>query len=211
VTRSITTAGPETSDRVIRTLQHAGASWLVELAAPPANVLDSPMIDQLTSVFREAAGEPGLKAICLSGQGDHFSYGASIPEHRPGEVGAMLTRFNGLFAAIEEASVPVLAVVRGRCLGGGLELAAFCHRVFSTPDALLGQPEIALGVLAPVASALLPQRVGQRHADDLLITGRTIDGLTARGIGLVDELSDEPAAAAAAWIQTHLVPRSASS
>jgi cyclohexa-1,5-dienecarbonyl-CoA hydratase len=202
---------PAISARVRKEALHDGAQWAVELAAPPANVLDRAMIAQLTEVFHEAAATPGLKAVRLSGEGAHFSYGASVAEHRPSEVADMLAAFNGLFSAISAAAVPVLAVVRGRCLGGGLELAAFCHRVFAAPDSQLGQPEIVLGVLAPAASALLPHRIGQRHTDDLCLSGRTTDGAEAHGMGLVDEIALDPAAAADAWFSRHLSRHSASS
>lgn len=200
-----------TSERVRKEVLHDGAQWAVELAAPPANVLDRAMISQLTEVFREAVAEPGLKAVRLSGEGKHFSYGASVQEHQPDQVGEMLEAFNGLFSAISAAAVPVLAVVRGRCLGGGLELAAFCHRVFAAPDAQLGQPEIVLGVLAPAASALLPHRIGQRHADDLCLSGRTVDGAEAHAMGLVDEIALNPTVAADDWFARHLAGHSASS
>ena len=60
----------------------------------------------------------------------------------------------------------------GQCLGGGLELASYCTWVFATPNAQLGQPEIKLAVFAPLASLLLPQRVGRPAATDLLLSGR---------------------------------------
>jgi cyclohexa-1,5-dienecarbonyl-CoA hydratase len=104
-----------------------------------------------------------------------------------------------------------LAAVRGQCLGGALELASFCHRVFAAPDAKLGQPEIVLGVFAPVASVALPARVGQSHAEDLCLSGRSIGGEEALRIGLVDELADDPGDAALAYARAHLLPRSASS
>jgi cyclohexa-1,5-dienecarbonyl-CoA hydratase len=99
--------------------------------------------------------------------------------------------------------------VRGQCLGGGLELAAFCHRVFAAPDATLGQPEVKLGVFAPVASLVLPLRIGQAAADDLLLTGRTVGGEEALALGLVDELAEDPAGAARAWHRARLRPLSA--
>jgi cyclohexa-1,5-dienecarbonyl-CoA hydratase len=199
------------STRITRTEPGDGAVWRVELAAAPANVLDLAMIEQLSEFFREAAAAPSLKAVVISGQGKHFSYGASVAEHQPEQVARMLTSFNELFRCMSAASVPVLAVVRGRCLGGGLELAAFCQRVFAAPDAILGQPEIVLGVFAPAASVILPRRVGQRHADDLLLSGRTVDGHTALAMGLVDEVCLDPGAAATQWLEGHLLPHSASS
>ncbi len=183
--------------------------WHVDLAAPPTNILDQDMIPQLTEIFREAAITASLKAVVLSGQGEHFSYGVSIQEHRPQEVAAMLERFHGLFLAMNAAAVPLLAVVRGRCLGGGLELAAYCHRVFATPDAEMGLPEIKLGVFAPAGSLILPTRVGQRHTDDLCLSGRTVTGEQALAMGLVDQVSPHPKTAAEEWYREHLRPRSA--
>jgi cyclohexa-1,5-dienecarbonyl-CoA hydratase len=96
-------------------------------------------------------------------------------------------------------------------VGGGLELAAFCHRVFASHDARLGQPEITLGVFAPVASFILRERMGRGGAEDLLLSGRSIDAGEALRLGLVDEIHDDPAAAAMAYARTHLVPKSSSS
>jgi cyclohexa-1,5-dienecarbonyl-CoA hydratase len=123
----------------------------------------------------------------------------------------MLSAFHGLFRAMLAASVPTAAVVRGQCLGGGLELASFCTRVFAAPDAKLGQPEIKLGVVAPLASFWLPERVGRSAAEDLLLTGRSVGADEARALRLVDEVADDPTAAALGWARTHLGPLSASS
>jgi cyclohexa-1,5-dienecarbonyl-CoA hydratase len=106
----------------------------------------------------------------------------------------------------------VLAAVRGQCLGGGLELVSLCHRVFAARDARLGQPEIVLGVFAPVASLLLADRVGRGAADDLCLSGRSVTADEALAMRLVDEVVDgDPAEAALGWARTHLLPKSASS
>jgi cyclohexa-1,5-dienecarbonyl-CoA hydratase len=111
-----------------------------------------------------------------------------------------------------DCAVPLLAAVRGQCLGGGLELVTACHRVFAARDARLGQPEIVLGVFAPFASVALAERVGRRHAEDLCLTGRNVTSEEALAIGLVDELCDgDPAERALAYARQHLLPRSASS
>lgn len=187
------------------------ALWRVSLNSPKGNVLDSAMTAELTAVFTEAAKEPKLKAVLLSAEGEHFCFGASVEEHRAEQVGAMLAGFHGLFGAMAAAGVPVIAAVRGRCLGGGLELAAFCQRVFAHPEAKFGQPEIALGVFAPVGSAILADRVGRGAADDLLLTGRVVDAGEALAMGLVDEVNETPETAAMNWVEEHLLPRSASS
>ncbi len=188
-----------------------GAFWRVLLARPKANVIDSAMSAALTEVFERARADRGLKAVCLEGEGPHFSFGASVEEHLPESVAAMLKGFHGLFRAIAASDVFVMAAVRGQCLGGGLELAAFAHRLFASLDAQLGQPEICLGVFAPVASVLLAERCGRGAAEDLCLSGRSYGAEEARACGLVDEVADDPAAAALAYAQEHLGPRSASS
>jgi cyclohexa-1,5-dienecarbonyl-CoA hydratase len=121
----------------------------------------------------------------------------------------MLAGFHGLFRTMLEVSVPTVAVVRGQCLGGALELASFCSRVVAAPGAQLGQPEIKLGVIAPVASVFLPDRVGRGAAEDLCLTGRSVGAEEALAMGLVDEQAEDPRESALAWVREHLVPLSA--
>lgn len=201
----------ETRSFVNVELLEAGAIWHVTFGASKGNVLDAGLVSELTAVFHRAASDNHLKAIVLEGQGRHFSFGASVEEHLPAQVAGMLHGFHELFRVLFEASVPTVAVVRGACLGGGLELAAACHRIYATPDAKLGQPEITLGVFAPVASLLLVERVGRVHAEDLLFSGRTIDGETALKMGLVDGLADDPVIPALDYVRGRLLAHSASS
>lgn len=199
--------GPLTVERL-----DDGAIWRAAIGGSKGNVLDAAVMDALADLFRNAAASPHLKAICLEGQGPHFSFGASVPEHLPPLVEAMLGRFDGSLLAMLDSGVPVLAAVRGQCLGGGLELVSLCHRVFASRDARLGQPEIVLGVFAPVASLVLADRVGRGAADDLCLTGRAVTAEEALAMRLVDQLVDgDPAEAALAWARTHLLPKSASS
>ena len=190
---------------------HDGALWDVTLGDGKGNILDASLIDALTEVFVEARETRTLRAVCLRGQGKNFSFGASVEEHLPEQVGAMLPRFHRLFHAMLDSRVVCLAAVRGQCLGGGLELAMFCHRVFASPDAKFGQPEIVLGVLAPVASLFLSERVGRATAEDLCLSGRTISSEEALSVGLVDVLDDAPDDAARAYAREYLLRHSASS
>lgn len=185
--------------------------WSVRIGGSRGNVLDAGVIGALGRIFEEAGRAGDLKAICLSGEGEHFSFGASVPEHLPGQVEGMLPAFHGMFRALFDCAVFVHVAVRGRCLGGGLELAAAGQRIAASPTAVFGQPEIALGVFAPVASLLLAERVGRPRAEELCLTGRMVDANEALGLGLVDELADDPEEAALAFIRKHLLPRSAAS
>jgi cyclohexa-1,5-dienecarbonyl-CoA hydratase len=123
----------------------------------------------------------------------------------------MLTGFHELFRVMARTNLVVLAAVRGQCLGGGLEIVSFCNRIFSTTEAKLGQPEIVLGVFAPVASMILTERIGRANAEDLCLTGRVIGADEALRMGLVDEITPDPANAALTWAKQHLLPHSASS
>jgi cyclohexa-1,5-dienecarbonyl-CoA hydratase len=188
-----------------------GQVWRAVIDAPKANLVDRAMGKALRDLCAEAAAAPALKAVILEGAGAHFSFGASVEEHLPGAVDAMITEFHATFRAMLDAPVVWLAAVRGRCLGGGLEVAAFCHRVFAAEDAVLGQPEIVLGVFAPMASTYLPDRVGRPAAEELCLSGRSVPAAEALAMGLVDVVAPDPDAAALAWAKTHLLPRSASS
>ncbi len=203
-------SAPMSEPLKIETLDE-GAFWLVRLARPKANIIDGDMTRALTGVFERAAEAPNLKAIILSAEGPHFSFGASVAEHAPDAVAEMLATFHGMFRTIAKAAVPTIAAVKGQCLGGGLELTAFCHRFVAAPNAHMGQPEIALGVFAPVASILLPSRVGRGAAEDLCLSGRSIAAEEAFRIGLVDEIADDPEEAALSYARTQYGPRSASS
>ena len=81
--------------------------------------------------------------------------------------------------------------------------------IFAAPDAQLGQPEMKLGVFAPAASCLLPFRVSQSTAEDLLLSGRSVNADEALRVGLVDAVAEDPAAAALAWFDAHLAGKSA--
>jgi len=185
--------------------------WRVHLDRPKGNILDAEMTAGLTALFENASQARDLKLITLEGQGKHFSFGASVDEHMPGKCAAMLDGFHRMFFGLLDSQVSVHAVVRGQCLGGGLELAAFCHRVFCSPDAHLGQPEIALGVIAPVASVILPERIGRGAAEDLCLSGRILAAEEALRIGLVDEVATDPWQACTLYFESNLLPRSATS
>ena len=187
----------------------------IRLSRPKANVLDAAMIAALDEAFAMAAhpraGEPALRGVLLDAEGPHFSFGASVEEHLPAKAPAMLRGFHALLLRMLGCHVPVLVAIRGQCLGGGLELAAAGGILFAAPDARLGQPEIVLGVCAPAASCLLPERIGPGAAEDLLLSGRSVDADEALRLGLVNAIAEDPEAAALAWFDAHLAPKSGSS
>jgi cyclohexa-1,5-dienecarbonyl-CoA hydratase len=185
----------------------------LRLSRPKANVVDAEMIGALDAALAEAtrpdAGVPALRGVLLDHAGPHFSFGASVEEHLPATFRSMLSSLHGLVLRMLELPVPILVAIRGQCLGGGLEVAMAGHVLVAAPDAKLGQPEIQLGVFPPAASALLPERVSRAAAEDLLLSGRSIDGREAARIGLVTATADDPEAAALAWFDAHVAKHSA--
>ncbi len=190
-------------------VEHDGALLRLTLARPNANIIDSAMIAALSGAFLAWRGHPGLRGVLLDAEGPNFSYGASVEEHLPEQCAAMLASLHGLILAMLEFPAPILVAVRGQCLGGGLEVALAGGPIFASPEARLGQPEMQLGVFAPAASVLLPYRVNQPVAEDLLLSGRSVTGLEARGMGLVHTVAEDPETAARSYFERHLLGKSA--
>jgi len=192
--------------------EREGRLLRLRLARPKANVVDAEMIAALDAAFaaaeRPEPGQPALRGILLDAEGPHFSFGASVAEHLPGKEAAMLAAIHGLVLRMLAHPVPILVAIRGQCLGGGLEVACAGHLLFAAPDARLGQPEIVLGVFPPAASCLLPERIARAHAEDLLLSGRSVDGNEAARIGLVNAAVVDPEAAALAWFDAHVAKHS---
>ncbi len=191
----------EKEDRLLR----------LRLSRPKANIVDAEMIAALSAALDKHLGAAKLTAVILDAEGPHFSFGASVAEHMPDQCAAMLKSLHSLIIQMLDCPVPILVAVQGQCLGGGLEVVLGGNLIFATPDTHLGQPEIKLAVFAPAASCLLPERIGRSQAEDLLFSGRSIDGREALRIGLVNELSTDPSAAAEAYFDNHLAQVSASS
>ena len=190
--------------------RHAGLLRL-RLARPKANIVDAAMISALNDAFAAHRNPGPLRAALIEAEGPHFSFGASVEEHLPAQCAAMLKGLHGLLVAMLEWPRPILFAVHGQCLGGGLELALAGSLIFAAKDAQFGQPEMKLGVFAPAASCLLPFRVNQPAAEDLLFSGRSLNADEAKSAGLVHSVTDDAEAAALAYFDQHLAPKSAAS
>ncbi len=183
----------------------------LRLDRPKANLIDAQMIAALDLAFAEQVDNPHVAAILLDAEGPHFSFGASVEEHLPDQCADMLAGLHRLVMRMVESPTPILAAVRGQCLGGGLEVALAAHLMFVAPDATLGQPEMKIGVFAPAASCLLPELIGPARALDLLVSGRSLSGADAAGLGIALAADDDPEKAALAYIAEHLLSKSTSS
>jgi cyclohexa-1,5-dienecarbonyl-CoA hydratase len=182
----------------------------VTLAAPKANVLDEPMIEALGDIFGELADRRDLCAIVITGEGPHFSFGASIEEHVPEQIGGALSRLGKLLRKVAKAPAPTIAAVRGQCLGGGFELVLACDLIVAEEGAAFAVPEIKLAVFPPAASALLPVRLGSAAASYLTLTGRSWSGVEAKQHGLVARLAPDGGLdeEVDSWLREDFLPRS---
>lgn len=203
-------ASPERDARLHVHDEQGGRLRVWRIDAPPGNVLDRALVAALRAELR-AASAARPHALLVTAGGPHWSYGASIEEHRAELIGPFLAEFHALVRDWFAAALPTVVALRGRCLGGGLELALLAQRIVAARDVEIAAPEIALGVFAPVASLLLPPRVGQPFADELLTSGRAVRADEALARHLVDEVADDPEAAARAWIERNWLPQSRSS
>jgi cyclohexa-1,5-dienecarbonyl-CoA hydratase len=155
------------------------------------NVLDSIMMGDLLGLLNSFKDKNDLKLITFEGEGKHFSFGASVEEHTKENAPAMLEQFHKIFYTISDLAIPTLAKISGQCLGGGLELALVCNFLFADKSANLGQPEILLGVLPPPASVILPLKIGNAKAEELIITGKAISAEEGKAMGLINEVFED--------------------
>jgi cyclohexa-1,5-dienecarbonyl-CoA hydratase len=179
----------------------------ITLAAPKANIVDRAMIRELDAAFSQV-GSRELNAIVLTADGPHFSFGASVQEHLPDQIAGTLQALHALLRRIYEAPAPVIAAVRGQCLGGGFELVLACDLILADKTAQFASPEIKLAVFAPAASALLPVRVGEAVASRLLLTGAALTAEEASRCGLVAKAVDDLDGAVNEWLESDFLPRS---
>jgi len=178
------------------------------------NVLDSIMMGELNNLLESFRSNKDLKLITFEGAGKHFSFGASVEEHTKENAPAMLEQFHKIFYTITDLAIPTLAKISGQCLGGGLELALVCNFLFADKSANLGQPEILLGVYPPPASVILPLKIGNAKAEELIITGNAISAEKGKEMGLINNVfegKDAMEKELDEWIKKNIINKSASS
>src|SRR3954449_11915208 len=167
-------------------------------------VLDNPaqrnaMSDQMTASWVDAidelAGDRSVRVVVVTGEGTAFCSGGNtgwIASEPDATVDALRTRMIAFYRAwlsIRRLEVPTLAAVNGAAIGAGLCLALACDIRYAAEGARLGAPFVRLGMHPGMAAThLLPNVVGEAHARDLLLTGRTVDADEALRLGLVSRV-----------------------
>ena len=183
---------------------------VVSLTRPEKhNAVDVAMFDEIIAAAERLAGEPGVCAIVLHGDGPSFCSGL--------DVISVMTAGDGLDGLIEplrgevpnwfqraaydwvRVPVPVIAAVHGNCFGAGLQIALAADIRIAAPDARLSVMEIKWGLIPDMSiSRTLPRLVGIDVAKELSYTGRVITGTEAHRLGLVTHVADDPLGSARA-------------
>jgi enoyl-CoA hydratase len=170
-----------------------GRVWRVVLSRPGArNAVSEPMLAELLETLRDAATDPHVRVILLTGDGPAFSAGADLGELDGAAGGPGGVRYEAsleeVIRAITDHPVPVVAAVHGAALGAGCQIAVACDLAVAAADAKIGIPSSRLGIVINFENVQrLVLSVGPRRAAEILLTGRAISGRQAADWGLVNE------------------------
>lgn len=154
------------------------------------NVLGTPAVEALSRALAAVAGDADARVAILRGAGERaWIGGADITEMatlEPATAEAFIRRIHGLCRDLRALPVPVIAAIRGWCLGAGLEVAACCDLRLAAHGSHFGMPEVRVGLPSVIEAAVLPGLIGAGRARDLVLTGRVIDDEEAWRWGLLD-------------------------
>ncbi len=175
-----------------------GILWVTVNRPDKLNALNVATVTELDRAFTAAADDTDVHAVVLTGAGERaFVAGADIAELNtlgPEAAKEFALRGQAVFTRIERMTKPVVAAVNGYALGGGCELAMACHLRVAASNAVLGQPEVKLGLIPGYAGTQrLPRLVGKGRALELLVTGRNVAADEAERIGLVNRVVEPTA------------------
>lgn len=176
-------AEPRTGGQVH--LRREGDIAVITIDNPPVNSSTDAVRRGLLAALADINAEH-TRAIVLTGAGRNLMAGADLREleHEPTEP-----TLPQVTAALEACPVPVIAVVRGHTLGGGLELALACDVRLASADATLGMPEVTVGIIPGAGGTQrLPRAIGLPAALDMIVSGKPVSTVRARELGLVDQL-----------------------
>jgi 3-hydroxyacyl-CoA dehydrogenase len=183
---------------------------LVEIDNPPVNALSPGIPEALSRAVEQATVDTAIAAVVIRGAGRTFIAGADIAtlEQAAGGDLAAAADLHPLLARIEDSPKPIVMAMHGTALGGGLELAMAGHYRIATDDAVVGQPEVSLGIIPGAeGTQRLPRLAGVAKALEMCVSGKPISSADARASGIVDEVvSGDLTAAAVEFARRVAIP-----
>ncbi len=188
----------------------AGAVGRIHLARPEKqNALDAQSVHELVDALMEFEGDDAVRAVLLRADGADFCTGVDLDalaemldasteahERDAADLGRVFTTIRGM-------QKPVIAAVQGKVLAGGCGLATACDVLLAQDDAQFGYPEVRIGFIPAMVMNMLRRSVGEKHAFDLVISGRLIGAVEAERIGLVSRVL--PAAAFESEVERYVL------
>jgi enoyl-CoA hydratase/carnithine racemase len=171
-------------------VNHVG--WL-EFNRPPVNAFTREMVEETCRGIAAALADPAVRVLVLASAVEgYFSAGADLNVFK-GMTGEGMRRWaercHGIVRLLRESPKPLLAAIHGTAVGGGLEMTLHCDLRFAAADARLGQPEVRIGFIPPIATTqALVRLVGRPRAIRYLYDGGMVPAAEALQWGLVDEL-----------------------
>jgi methylglutaconyl-CoA hydratase len=158
------------------------------------NALNTEIVQVLGSELDSLRHRDDVRSVFIRGNGPAFCAGADLAEIKAlqsasvhdNQANSHLLR--DFFVKLYTYPKPTCAVVHGAALAGGCGLATCCDVVIATRDATFGYPEVKIGFIPAIVMVLLTHQIGERHARDLCLTGRTLDAEEAHRIGLVSQV-----------------------
>jgi len=171
-------------------LEIDGAVGVIRLDRPPVNALNTVIHRELREVAEQVSQNREIRAVVLYGGTKAFCGGADIKEMadlHPGEIAVVGKGLNDAVTAVARLPQPVIAAVSGYALGGGCELALAADIRIVAENAVLGLPEITLGVIPGAGGTQRrPRLIGASRAKEMIFTGRSVKGVEAVDIGLAN-------------------------
>ena len=167
------------------------------------NALDGGLVRALGGALREAADDADVRCVVLRGEGAMFSSGMDLGSlaalaAAPQDLGSFRRACLEAIEVAEEMAKPTVCQIHGACIGGAMELALACDLRVMAADAVIGVPEVRIGLIPDLGGcSRLPQVVGVGRAKELVMTGRLIGGEEAERIGLVNRVAPAEALEAA--------------
>ncbi len=188
---------PDTSRTPLVLRDQHGPVAVLTLNNPPLNVLTTPLLDELRARLLDARADRNVRALVITGSGERaFSGGANVREMLPmsrAEAARHSAKGQSLYNLLETAPFPVIAAVRGFCIGGGCEMVQACDFIVASPDAQFGQPEINIGVIPGWGgSRRLPRIIGPVRARRWIMTGERVGAAQALADGFLDQIVPAP-------------------
>ena len=186
-------AGHDDSFTDLKLCYDGGLAVLILSRPKQLNALNLSLLDQIDKAIDQVESKPEYRVLLITGSGDKaFAAGADISELRDlsTEQGKRLSRRGQrLFERLEKSRLFVIAGINGFALGGGLELAMACDMRVMAHSAMVGLPEVSLGIIPGYGGTQRMTRlVGPSHALELIASGRKIDSHHAWRIGLVNHV-----------------------